>query len=266
MTDLAGNKFPENGYVEAEDFVADKNMMTGICGTLWGQTCNDLWLDDNEDSIWVVIKVGPVDFIMLDDGANLVKFDSGLVVYCGDKVGAYKHLVDQRDTEEFEDRAITGSTVQSHLPNVHAVSEGFRGRATSEIGGLHAIATARESSAHTHQTESHSIITGNFSEAVALGEDSHCVSLGSNSKSASCGYSGIAVAIGNNSRAFTTAEGGVAVCLEPGCHAAAGRNGTLIMAYLDDNGARRFAIGYIGENLAPNHMYRCDNGKFILVV
>lgn len=266
MTDLAGNKFPENGYVEAENYIGDKSVMTGLCGTLWGLSDNNTWLDDHEDSIWAVIKIDSNGFIVINEGSNLVKFDSGLVVYCGDRVGAYGYIVSNKNNEEFEERAVTGSIVSSKLPNVHAISEGFRGQAISEIGGLHAISTSPESQAMTRETESHAIITGNSSIAVTFGEESHCIGLGTDSKSASCGKSSMAVALGKASRAFTTAEKGVAVCMEPGCKAAAGRKGTLIMAYLDDSGVRRFAVGYIGENLVPNHMYRCDNGKFILVV
>ena len=80
--DLAGNRYPLKGHIEAEDFSKDIDVQRGLCGILWGQT--DYFSYENiKSKKWLIAKIEKNNEIIRVNYHNRYKFRKGYVVHHG---------------------------------------------------------------------------------------------------------------------------------------------------------------------------------------
>lgn len=85
-TDCSGNVYPESGYVEANNYEYDTNILHGLYGTKWGLYKNNRWLNMNEKAKWLVVRVEKNnDLIPLDKNNAFYKFRTGFIVLADEK-------------------------------------------------------------------------------------------------------------------------------------------------------------------------------------
>jgi len=269
MRDVTGTVYPDDGFVRAGTFVEDQDIRTGLNGILWGAADN-LSYFSSERKTWVIVKLSETaNFIALDEASNIIKFKEGFVVHCGSLESASNYIanywLEQIPGETGVIPAqVIGFKDEADLPNKHALASGAGGEALSKVGGLHAIVTSQDGKSITHQVESHAIALGHRGQASTIGDSTVAISAGDEGVVRTCGQNSKAVSLDKSSKAFSTGYDSVSVCLETDGMAAAGVNGALIMAY-EEEGRRRFAVGYVGEDVISNRMYRCEDGKFVLI-
>lgn len=79
--DIAHNKYPEQGYIQCDNFKDDFDIRYGLYGIPWGLT-KDINFELKYDSDnWAVVKA-EVDenYIIVDSIKNRVKFHNGIVL------------------------------------------------------------------------------------------------------------------------------------------------------------------------------------------
>lgn len=87
-----GFRWPESGPVEAPDWDPTPDCGGGLHGLLWGE--GDAYCIPGAewaDSKWLVVEVDQDDLV---DLGTVVKFRRGEVVYCGDREGATRYLLE----------------------------------------------------------------------------------------------------------------------------------------------------------------------------
>ena len=269
--DSYGHIYPESGFIEADNFNHDNDLRTGLYGVLWGAIENNTFFNICQETCWVVVKISrDSNYILLDKVLNIIKFRDGMIVHSGTKFSASKFIKEFRTenlapNDDFYEGEIAGGVCHSELPNRHALAAGFSGFAVSHIGGMHSISSSGEGKALTTEVGSHAVGLGSENRAAALDDDGHAVAIGHSSVAKTCGHRAKAVTLGSFSKSFSTGDESLSVCLEPDGTGSVGINGALIMAYRS-GGRIKYAIGYGGEDIIPNRMYRCEDGQFLLVV
>tara|TARA_Y100000310_G_scaffold345321_1_gene463759 strand:- start:784 stop:1644 length:861 start_codon:yes stop_codon:yes gene_type:complete len=266
MSDVAGNIYPSHGFVEAKDYNSDKSVLSGLVGIMWGRIGSSAYLKIDPSVVWVVLKIDLKNpHVNLDD--HVIKFKGGLVVFVGNIHKAASYIVLYKEKhfqcgQCFPSSEIAGFIDNADTPNKHAVAHGCSGRAISNIPSLHAICTNRDGQAITTNLEAHAISLGSKGKALTVEDSCLSVALEGDSSAYAVGTGSKAVACQSFSSAIATGVNSTAVCLEEHGEASAGPDGILIMAYIKDD-QKRFAIGYVGEGIMPNRMYRCEEGKFV---
>jgi hypothetical protein len=80
--DAGGNEYPKKGLVGCKKYERDKNIRTGLYGTLWGEGVTGKWYLEGPN--WCVVKTrNNEEIVFLDKACNLIKFAAGAVVHDG---------------------------------------------------------------------------------------------------------------------------------------------------------------------------------------
>lgn len=96
-TDCSGNKYPDSGYVEAEEYQPNKNILQGLYGIVWGQYKTESWLNTDPKAKWRVVRIEQNDELYcVDSYQNLVKFRAGLVVFSGTREECENHIAKEK--------------------------------------------------------------------------------------------------------------------------------------------------------------------------
>lgn len=96
--DISGNYYPENGFINNNEFQFDLDIMSGFYGIKWGETDSLYYEDVNGE--WVVVKTEDnKSLICLDKNRNRYKFKEGLVVCCGDLDLCREYIIENKDKE-----------------------------------------------------------------------------------------------------------------------------------------------------------------------
>ena len=94
--DIAGNYYPENGFIRHNEFESNMDLMSGFYGIKWGKIDSLYYEDPNGQ--WVVVKTEDnKNLIFLDKNKNKYKFKEGLIVYYGCLDCCYKYIIDNKD-------------------------------------------------------------------------------------------------------------------------------------------------------------------------
>ena len=125
LQSYGGFQWPESGPVSAPDWKPNVACGNGLHGFLWGEGDSSL-ADFGETSKWLVVSV--VQSSIVDIGGK-VKYPSGIVVFCGDRIAAGKYVVDNGG---FGRRVISGTATAGDAGTATA---GARGTATAGYAG-----------------------------------------------------------------------------------------------------------------------------------
>ena len=226
MSSYNGFVWPESGPVSAPDWEPTEQCGNGLHGCLWGEGDSHL-LNWDGDAKWLIVEVDTESII---DLSGKVKFPSGNVVHCGDRVSATNFLMPFASGK----RVIGGTATAGDYGTATA---GYRGTATAGDGGT---ATAGD----------RGTATAGFGGTATAGDYG----------TATAGDYGTATA-GDYGTA-TAGFGGTATAGYRGT-ATAGDYGTLLIRYHHRNSnSYRVAIGIVGENgIEANTPYRVEDGK-----
>ena len=124
-TSRNGFVWPESGPVTCPDWKPTAECGNGLHGALWGEGNGNLF-NWHLSARWLVVKVKASDVI---DLAGKVKFPAGVVVYCGDRLGATTYLA----ANGGEGRAVIGGTATAGY--MGTATAGYMGTATAGDGG-----------------------------------------------------------------------------------------------------------------------------------
>jgi hypothetical protein len=95
-TDLAGNEFPEEGYVKSKNYSLDKDLRNGIFGILNGNKCNFIY-ESKKIGFWAIVKTKREQLIYIYP--EKYKFRCGFVTFVTSKYGcAINSLKKQKET------------------------------------------------------------------------------------------------------------------------------------------------------------------------
>jgi len=94
--DLSGYIYPEKGFIYFEDFVKDKDIMTGFFGFL-NPVKNNSYLKKLDMGEWFVVKVEySNNIIFIDTLSNAVKFERGHIAYHGNLEDSLEYLENKK--------------------------------------------------------------------------------------------------------------------------------------------------------------------------
>ena len=82
-TDLAGDTFPDEGYVQSENFSLDKDIKNGIFGILEGDTDNFIF-ESKFSGFWAIVRTEKEQLIPIYPQENKYKFRCGFVRHITD--------------------------------------------------------------------------------------------------------------------------------------------------------------------------------------
>ena len=96
--DIAGNYYPENGFISNDNFKFNLDIMSGFYGIKWGMT-DSLYYEDNNGK-WVVVKTEEnISVICLDEKRNRYKFKEGFVVCSGDLNSCRTYIIQNKNKQ-----------------------------------------------------------------------------------------------------------------------------------------------------------------------
>ena len=108
--------------------------------------------------------------------------------------------------------------------------------------------------------------SGNYAWIGSSGDDARIGSSGDAARIGSSGYDAWIGSSGDAARINAAGERAVIACVGVGAKAKAGTGGAVALAYQDEAGRTRFAVGYVGENIAADTWYRVNgDGEFVEV-
>ena len=97
MNDIAQNKYPIEGFVQARKFTSDYDIRYGLYGILWGKTTY-FPPSEIDEGYWIVSKTEKnSNLIKIDDYHNRYKFECGMVLFSGNLRSAANFIVDNKD-------------------------------------------------------------------------------------------------------------------------------------------------------------------------
>jgi len=282
MTDAVGNKYPGSGLVKCDNFVKDKDLRTGLFGTLWGKSESGLWFNKGDDISWAVIKSElNANMIALEPESYQVKFESGIVVHLSGKESCARFIANHQDDirrlvdegEAVQRGEIAGATIETTADSIetsavgsHVLTNGYASRAITRGISTHAVNAGVEGVSTAMNDYANAVAMGVSSLAVTSGEYGKAIVTAPASRCRAIGELGKAIAVEAHSTAISSGVKGIAACLGLEGEGAAGDDGVLILAY-DDGDRTRYQVGYVGEGIRANTVYRCDeNGKFIEIL
>ena len=109
---------------------------------------------------------------------------------------------------------------------------------------------------------------GSSGDGARIGSSGYYAQIGSSGDGARIGSSGCGARIGSSGYGARINAAGprpVIACTGIGATVKAGADGALAVAYQDKSGRMRFAVGYVGENIAADTWYRVNNeGGFVV--
>ena len=239
MKGYGGFVWPESGHVKAPDWKPAPICGYGLHGLLWGVGNGDLlsWADNAK---WLVVEVLAAGIVEIN---GKVKFESGEVIYCGERGGAVDLLIARGAAKH---GAVTAGTATAGQRGT--ATAGQRGTATAGYAGT---ATAGDAGTAT---------AGDAGTATA-GYDG----------TATAGYAGTATAgqrgtaTAGDAGTATAGFAGTATAGDAGT-ATAGYAGTLVFRYWDPVASRsRMRVGYVGEDgIQPGVKYKLSESNNIV--
>jgi hypothetical protein len=250
-TSFDGFQWPESGHVSAPDWVPDTFCGRGLHGFLWGE--GDAKLSaQGLPAKWLVVEVEQDQII---DLKGKVKFPSGNVVFCGDRLGATRYLYAHgahgkavmygTATVGARGTAIVGEDGTATAGEEGIATAGARGTATA---GWRGTATAGEEGIVT--AGAYGTATAGWRGTATAGEGG----------TATAGAYGTATAGWRGTA--TAGEGGIAIVGEEGT-ATAGDKGLLVWSTLNAlDGFRASPVGH-DEDCKPGVAYRYRNGRAV---
>jgi len=265
-TDAGGNLYPESGEIVCEGFQPNTKITSGLYGTKGGKFTENPYCSVEPGDPWRVIRIeANQDVIIISKEYNLIKFRAGTVICSGNLQECAKYVSDhlREDPEvDMEVSSIAGSKIKT---DSNAFHNGFGGEAHTSGAGRLAITTG--ANAHSiaegkHSQESHALAFGNKGRAFSAQDHSHAVALKPGSRARCCGESAISISTGIRSTSISSGNKGISATLATDCQAAAGPDGILIMSWMSDE-KLRVKVGYVGEEIEPNVLYRVENDEFI---
>jgi hypothetical protein len=171
--------------------------------------------------------------------------------------------LDQKD-ESNDNVSIVGLHVAKYTPDEHVIMKGVSSIAETSSPGSHAINYGPQGIAKANGYCAHAIALEKNSEAIAIGEESLSLCAGHQSKSIARGEDCHAIAF---ERDCLVASGkrGISIALGIGSTGMAGFGGVLALSYTDGIKVR-LKVGYVGEDLQANTLYRVNSeGEFEVV-
>jgi hypothetical protein len=263
-SDLAGNVYPETGYVAAKTFEDNTDIRHGLYGTLWGQCKDSTWINKDKKAQWKVVRVPVTDpLIPIDSCCNFVKFVKGTVVFSGPKTDCCKYIC-----EHCEEKC---SGLECKL-----LSKTLE----SKDGDI--VTRGESSTVRTLEPDSHAINLGQNGSAVTIGWGSHAITIRDQSNAKVLGEDGIAVSTGLKSTATADVRAGTAICCSDCGYASAGRLGKaialgegsslvtgpggFIAAIYYDGNKPKLRVAYAGEEIKANTPYQLIDGQFEEVI
>lgn len=94
--DSTGRQYPVSGKVKCETFIRDKSILHGLFGSLWGEVKDQKWIKNNDNSIWVVVRINN-NYHVIDKENNIVKFHEGHIIYEGKPVQVKEFLKNAKE-------------------------------------------------------------------------------------------------------------------------------------------------------------------------
>ena len=240
MTSRGGFVWPASGPVEAPDWNPAPKCGNGLHGFLWGEGDGSL-ADWSSDARWLVVSV---DAHKVVDLCGKVKFQSGDVVFCGDRAGATGYLISRLK----KPAKVIGAVVSS----------GDGGTSTSGYWGTSTSGECGTSTSGYRGTSTSGDWGTSTSGDWGTSTSGYCgTSTSGHRGTSTSGYSGTS----------TSGDCGTSTSGDRGT-ASAGRGGTLSILWYDSVKQKwRRACAEVGENgIKPNVTYRVtDEGKFVEV-
>ena len=120
-----GFQWPASGPVECPDWSPVASCGNGLHGLLWGEGDGSL-LDWSPEAKWLVVEVIESDIVAI---GRKVKFPRGVVVFCGDRLGATDFIVSRLT----KSASVVGACIRSGDGGTS--TSGYRGTSTSGDGG-----------------------------------------------------------------------------------------------------------------------------------
>lgn len=151
--------------------------------------------------------------------------------------------------------------------NSHSVTAGNRSR-SSTTGCFSNSATTGDSAASaTMGDKSCSLAAGALSSSVTTGKCAHSATTGNFSESTTIGDEAHSISAGNHVNVSAIGENSVVMSAGLANRIKMGEGGCAAVAYYDENGKRRIAVAYVGEDgIEANVAYRVNtDGKFIKI-
>jgi len=257
-----GFQWPESGPVSCPDWDPKPKCGNGLHGLLWGQGDGDL-VSWNAEAKWMVVEVEAAACVEL---SGKVKFPSGTVIFCGDRLGATALVAQHAPAGT----SIVGGTATAGTWGT--ATAGYSGTATA---GDRGTATAGDSGTAT--AGDRGTATAGYSGTATAGDrgtatagDEGTATAGDRG-TATAGTWGTATA-GDRGTATAGDKGtatagtwGTATAGDRGT-ATAGYSGEIVIRWWDAKHQRtRSSFGYIGEDgLLPGVAYTLDDDhKFV---
>lgn len=277
-SDEGGNVYPEKGFLTCEDFVSDKDIMTGLHGTLWGRITTPYYLNRLNNAKVVVVRVAmDQSLILIDSEANHVKFSSCEVVHWADEKDPFRscqNFIQKQKEDDFsfldtsifdiDDNEMAGNFIESGGALEHIVTGAYGARALTHDVSTHAVVMNQRGHAMTEESFSHAISLDANSRTVASGDMSHGLAMGSNSRARTLGTRSVALTTDVGGTAICSGKDSIAVCLDVASEGCAGEDGALVLAWHDGK-RRRMKVGYVGEDIEANTVYTVVDGEFEIV-
>lgn len=101
--DIAGNKYSDDGFIEADEFTKDIDISKGLCGILWGKTYH-LPYEKVDGGHWLVVKTELSDNLVRTDynNTNRYKFKDGWVIHSGGIKSCADFILKQKDNPKHD--------------------------------------------------------------------------------------------------------------------------------------------------------------------
>jgi hypothetical protein len=125
MTSYGGFRWPVSGPVEAPDWDPTPECGHGLHGLLWGVGEGAL-LDWSPEATWLVVEV---DADVIVDLGGKVKYPSGTVIHCGNRMSATQYIVERGADSSW----VVGYTATAG--DCGTATAGYGGTATAGYGG-----------------------------------------------------------------------------------------------------------------------------------
>lgn len=245
--DFVGHEYPECGFVSCKTFTEDEDIRYGLFGYLLGKIKSPPQ-ENPDDYLWAVVKIETDhNIIKMNMMPNAIKFDSGIVVKRGTlrECGRYM-IAEGLKWGIIDPRDVAGSELAVEWENAAVHSYG--------------------SQVITKGVDCNAVALAPRSVAIAFGSDSTAMCFSKNSRAEALGEYGQAIAMGAASKAIASCYNGFAISVGIDGEAMAGERGTIILSYFDGQ-RRRYVVQYVGEDIEPCKMYKCDElGKVVLKI
>jgi hypothetical protein len=99
--DIAGNKYPRDGYVFAKNFTRDIDLTNGLCGIPWGKA-DKLVYERTDKGHWFVVKIEKTtELIRISPLQPYYKFRAGFVEHSGTLKSCAQYIIRHKDRVQY---------------------------------------------------------------------------------------------------------------------------------------------------------------------